>query len=106
MTLSDFNLNAMITDMAVEIFEETSDRDEATDRAHEYADGSEYVIYHHKSHELCQNCNTDYGTDFFQDCGPFDDLDYNKCATIIAYGEINGRLNEALHGLYDMQEAA
>ena len=49
---SDFNLDDMVASWAVEIFEQTADREEGLDLVHQYADGSEWVIYYGKAHEL------------------------------------------------------
>lgn len=102
---TDFNLNAMIADWAVEIFEQTDSLDDACDLVHQYADGTEWVIYYHKAHELCANCNTDAGEEFVEVCGePRGGWTYDGFASAIAFGEINNRLTEAVHGLYEMQE--
>ena len=102
---SEYNLNDMVAAWAVEIFEQAEDQDEAFDLAHQYADGSEWVIYHHKAHELCAACNTDLGEDFIEQFGePEGGWTYNGFASAIAFGEIYGRLQSAIQGLYAMEE--
>ena len=102
---SEYNLNDMVAAWAVEIFEQAEDQDEALDLAHQYADGSEWVIYHHKAHELCAACNTDLGEDFIEQCGePEGGWTYNGFASAIAFGEIYERLQAAIQGLYEMEE--
>lgn len=102
---TDFNLNAMVADWAVEIFEQTDNLDDACDLAHQYADGSEWVIYYHKAHELCANCNIDEGEEFIEGCGePLEGWTYNGFASAIAFGEIYSRLQSAINTLYEMQE--
>ncbi len=97
MTINDYRLDEYAAEIAAEIISECGgERDTAIDRAHEHADGSEWVIYYNKAHELCQNCNTDNGEEFYEDCGPWDDITYNKIATIIAYGELNARIAQAI----------
>ena len=66
------------------------------DGAHEYADGSEWVIYYSKAHELCANCNTDNGEMHLEDVGIPDDVTYDKLASIIAYGELYRRICERI----------
>ena len=107
MTINDYTLNEYAADIADEILRECDgDRNRAMDRAHESADGSEWAIYYHKAHELCQNCNTDNGEQFYEDCGPWDDITYDKIATIIAYGELHARIAQAIDTKIDEAEAA
>ena len=102
---SDFNLDDMVASCAVEIFEQTADREEGLDLVHQYADGSEWVIYYGKAHDLCRNCNTNQGEDFLAECHPDNGLSYNDMASTIAYGEIYTRLSQAVYGLYEMEVA-
>lgn len=104
---TDFNLDDMVASWAVEIFEQTDNEDQAIEWAHQYADGSEWVIYFYKAHELCAGCNTDIGEGFVEDCGePEGGWSYGGFASAIAYGEIVGRLNSAIQGLFEMAEEA
>lgn len=103
---SNYNLDAMVASWAVEIFEQADDQDDANDLAHQYADGSEWVICHYKAHQLCAACNTDAGEDFIADCGePEGGWSYNGFASAIAYGEIYLRLQDAINTLYEIAEA-
>jgi hypothetical protein len=107
MTINDYTLNEYAADIADEIIRECDgDRAAAMDRAHESADGSEWAISYHKAHELCQNCNTDNGEQFCEDCGPWEDVTYDKIATIIAYGELRARIEQAIDAKIDEMEAA
>lgn len=111
MIINDYKLDELAAEIAAEIISECDDaydlnRDDAFDMAHQHADGSEWVIYYSKAHELCQNCNTDNGEQFYEDCGPWDDITYNKIATIIAYGELRARIEQAIHAKIDEAEAA
>ena len=102
---SDFNLNAMTASWAVEIFQQAQDLDEALDLVHQYADGSEWVIYYGKAHQVCQNCNTDLGEEFLEDIGQTcEGMTYDRWASAIAYGEIYTRLGRDVQGLFEMAE--
>ena len=101
---TDYNLDDMVASWAVEIFEQANDADEAHDLASQYADGSEWVIYHYKSHELCLNCNTETGEMHLEDCGIPDGATYNSIGSMIAYFEIESRLNAAIQTLFEMAE--
>ena len=104
---SNYNLDDMVASWAVEIFEQADDQDEAMDLAHQYADGSEWVIYHYKAHELCANCNTDAGECFIAECGePEGGWTYDGSASAIAFGEIYSRLQDAINTLYEVAEEA
>jgi hypothetical protein len=103
-TMNDFQLNAYCNDIAADIVEGAADIDEAMDRASESADGSEHVIYYHKAHKLCAECNTDQGEDFLADCySEGHNKSYDELASIIAYGEILARVQSAI---YELNEAA
>ena len=101
---SDYNLDAMVADWAVEIFEQSDDLDAAIDMAHQYADGTEWVIYYAKAHELCAKCDTDNGEQFLEDVGHPETVTYDSLAVSIAYGEIYSRIVQAVQGLYEMAE--
>lgn len=116
MTINDLTLDQYAADIAGEVLGECiaygelrardGDRDAAVDMAHVHADGSEWAIYYHKAHELCQNCNTDNGEQFFEeqfseDFVPSDDITYDRIATIIAYGELYARIVRAIDAKID-----
>jgi len=104
---SDFNLNAMTRGWAVEIFERSDNLDTAINLAHEYADGTEWVIYHGKSHDLCQHCDTALGEEYLEDVGQTcEGMTYDKWASALAYAEIYQRLCQDITTLFDMIEAA
>ncbi len=105
---SNYNLDDMVASWAVEIFEqEQHNRNAVEDLAHQYADGSEWVIYHYKSHQLCAACSTDAGEDFIAECGePEGGWTYDKFASAIAFGEIYERLQSAINALYEVAEEA
>lgn len=107
MTITDYALDQYAADIADEIIRECDgDRDDAMYLAHEYADSSEWAIYYSKAHELCQNCDIENGERFFEDCGPWDDITYDKIATIIAYGELSARIEMAIDAKIDETLAA
>tara|TARA_R110002110_G_scaffold163351_1_gene363113 strand:+ start:66 stop:479 length:414 start_codon:yes stop_codon:yes gene_type:complete len=106
-TMNDHQLTEYCNDIAKEIAEETSNFDTANEQAHERADGSEYVIYYYKAHQICQNCNIDQGEDFFSDCyGEGHSKSYDEIATIMAYGEIQARISSKLWEIFEAREAA
>ena len=80
------------------------DLDAAIDMAHQYADGTEWVIYYAKAHELCAKCNTDNGEQFLEDVGHPENVTYDSLAVSIAYGEIYSRIAQAVQSLYEMAE--
>ena len=91
--MNDHELDKIAKSYADEIIEECDgDCDDAMDLAHQYADGSEHVIYYYRAHQICQNCNTELGEQFLEDVGPGETPTYNSLATIIAYGELYGRI--------------
>jgi hypothetical protein len=113
--MTDFIINDYILDkecnsLAHEIFDnmlddmasdETPDdyRDTMSDRAHEYADGHEWVIYYYKAVMLCAHCNIDQGEEFLENTGMPETPTFQGLATIIAYGEILARIETVLNEL-------
>ena len=95
--INDFILDNIAKDYAKEILEQTQDYDVAYELAHQYADGSEWAIYYYNAQMLCLNCETDHGEDFLDDCYAGDRLTYKKMATVIAYGELLGRIMSAIN---------
>lgn len=77
--MNDYQLSEYAKSCALDIVAEfkrqypgesvSDNRDDLSDQVHEYADGSEHVIYYHKAHDICQNCNTDDGEAFLEDVG-------------------------------------
>ena len=84
----------------------SADEDDIQNSVHEYADGSEHVIYYYKAHAICQNCNTDSGEEFLADVGNPDPVTYDSLATTIAYGEIRARIKLAVDALLKELEQA
>lgn len=68
---------------------------EAEDFICESVDGSEWVIYYYKAHQVCQNCNTDQGAQWLEDCG-LSGESYDDYATKLAYGELYSRASQML----------
>jgi len=103
---TDYNLNAYASEIAVDIFaEHCLDRDAAQESVCQSVDGSEWVIYHHKAHELCLNCNTDQGEQAIDDMGGFPaNSTYNSMASLIVYNEIEARVSDALNTLFKIAE--
>ena len=68
---------------------------DARDLAHEYADGSQWVIYCDRAHELCRNCDIDDGKEYVRDTLAHA-IGYNEMASLIAYGELHARILRAI----------
>tara|TARA_R100001086_G_C11760939_1_gene238109 strand:- start:132 stop:467 length:336 start_codon:yes stop_codon:yes gene_type:complete len=95
--LNDYKLDEYAKSYAKEILEEVSNHGgDEYDLAHEFVDSSPWVIYYHKAHQICQNCNIENGEQYYEDCGPWEDLTYNGIASIIAYGELHARVCQAI----------
>jgi len=104
--MNNFYLTEYCNDIAAEIARDARDFDHAIDWAHESADGSEYVIYYHKAHDVCQNCNIEQGEDFFADCyGKEHGKSYDEIACIMSYGEINARICSKLWEIFEARES-
>ena len=81
-----------------EAFEGLTEIDLALDLVHEHADACEHVIYYHKAHAICQNCNTENGEAFIEECGGFgENVTYDSIAAKIAYAELRTRIEERLY---------
>ena len=81
-------------------------RDDMMDLAHEAADGHNWVIYNYKALKLCADCSLEYGEDFLSDVG-FEwgpDSTIYSVATMIAYGEIRGRVECILSEMIEEAE--
>ena len=117
---TDFEINDAILwqearELAREIFDEcTRDmaddetpetyRGDMSDRAHEAADRHNWVIYTYKARKLCANCDTQRGEEFLDDVGPGENPTYDSLGTLIAYGELRGRIEEEIQDLVDAWE--
>ena len=95
--LNDYKLDEYAKSYAKEILEEVSNHGgDEYDLAHEFVDSSPWVIYYHKAHQICQNCNTENGEAFLEDVGSPAPVTYNSLAVTIAYGELHARVCQAL----------
>jgi hypothetical protein len=115
--ISDHLLSKECDEIAQEIFDEVMGeaapdedaefhRETMDDRAHESADGHQWVIYNHKALMLCAHCDTSLGGDFLSDIGMPEDPDLYKIACMIAFGEMRGRIGEKLAQLIEEWEPA
>ena len=102
--MNDYQLDQYCESIAQEIVRDARDLEQALDWASESADGSEYVIYHHKAHELCQNCSVDQGEAFVAECWANEPMTYDEMACRIAYGEIDTRVREFVWKLWEEKE--
>ncbi len=80
-------------------------RDEMTDRAHETADGHEWVIYNYKALMICAHCDVSEGEAFREDVGMPSEVTIYKLACMIVYGEMRARIEAKLQELADEWEA-
>lgn len=112
--MSDFQINDSILTkecdkIAREIFDDVMSgregddpdyyRDDMDERAHEGADGHQWVIYNYKALMLCAHCNTDFGDELLSDVGMPQDPTLHSIACLIAYGEMRGRIMEEIDRL-------
>jgi hypothetical protein len=102
--MNDYQLDQYCESIAQDIVRDARDLDQAMDWASESADSSEYVVYYHKAHELCQNCNTDQGEDFVAECWAGETMTYDEMACRIAYGEIDARVRGFVWKLWEEKE--
>lgn len=110
--MNDHVLTQECDELAKDIFEEMLDdmaddetpeyhEDDMRDKAHEMADSHQWVIYTHHALQICANCNTEIGEAFLEDTGMPDEPTFHGLATIIAYGEVRGRIDEELSRLIE-----
>lgn len=120
--MNDFQINDHILakecdELAREIFAEAIEdmdgdetpetyRDDMMDRAHETADGHEWVIYTYKAHLLCAHCNTDQGEEFLEGVGMPGAPTYDGLGSLIAYGEMRARIEQEIERLIEEWEPA
>lgn len=74
---------------------------EWSDRAHEYADGSQNVIYTYRALQICANCDTTLGEEFLEDIGMPENPTFEGLATLIVYGEMRARIEESIRELIE-----
>jgi len=112
--INDYLLDQYARSCAEEIMSEarTYPDSEIADMVHQHADGSEYVIYPYRAHQLCLYCNTDNGEVFVEDCYSGHDWSengfsvYDNVACAIAYGELQARIFEAIGEIEKEDEEA
>ena len=103
--MNDHKLNQYCKDLAREIFDNMTSEDDAQEQIWERIDGCEYVIYHHKAHEICQNCDVSKGEYWAENLGICDDETlvsisaYNTIASNLAFGELLERTREEFQKL-------
>lgn len=103
--MNDNQLDEYCNTIAEDICRDARDWDQALDWAHESADSSEYAIYIHKAHELCQSCDISQGEEFAQDCFGDKFKTYDELACLIAYGEIRARVEARVWAIFEEREA-
>lgn len=117
--MSEFQINDGILwreckELAEEIFRDVMEsnpgsspedlREEMFDRAHETADSHQWVIYTYKAKMLCAHCDTTKGEDFLEDVGLPESPTFDSLATMIAFAEMRGRVEEELQELIEAYE--
>jgi hypothetical protein len=103
--INDFSLTEYCNSIADDIFADAPTFDDAMDWATESADGSKYVIYYAKAHDLCRNCDTTHGEEFVAECFSDTPMSYDDMACRIAYGEIYNRIQARLWAMNEEQAA-
>lgn len=105
---NDYQLDALAHRLAVEILAEVKEYGGyVDDLISQYADCDEHVIYYHKAHAICQNCDVTHGEDFVRDIGePKDGWTYDGMASTMAYGELQARISMAVEAIREEDEAA
>lgn len=119
--MSDFQINDRILSdecegLARDIFDEVMAqyagenpedyRDEMDDRAHQKADGHQWVIYNYQALMLCAHCDVSQGEEFLEDVGMPEEVTIHKLACTIAYGEIRARIMDEINDLIEAWEPA
>ena len=79
--------------------------DEMMERAHEAADGHQWVIYTHYALSICAHANTDQGEQLVDDIGAPVPFSLASVASLIAYGEMRARIETEIQRLVDDYEA-
>jgi hypothetical protein len=104
MTINDHTLDEYCRSIAEDIVRDADSEEQAMDWACEAADSTEWAIYYHKAHELCQNCNTESGEDFVSEFWADGPMTYDEMACRIAYGEIDTRVRLFVYDLWQEKE--
>ncbi len=103
--INDFELTREANSIAGEILSEMLEDgahallERCCDRAHEVADGHQWVIYHFKALMLCAYCDTHQGEDLAEEMGfpPEKYVDIGSHASMVAYGELKSRIESRLY---------
>lgn len=116
--INDYALTREAESLAAEIFEDFKERNggaafdaeayesDMMDRAHEAADGHQWVIYTHHAIRLCAECDISAGEEFVEEVGMPSPVTFGGLASVIAYGELRARIESALHDLIQAWEPA
>ena len=99
--INDFVLDEIAKDYAKEIFNQVNNIDDGYDLTYSFAECCEWVIYTHKAHLLCLNCNTDNGQDYVNDCHAGEAMTYDEMGSAYAFGELHSRIMSALNDLFE-----
>lgn len=70
-----------------------------SEKVWEFADNSEHVIYTHKAHAICQNCNTHAAQEALEELHDGSFLSYDELAHQLAFLEIKIATQAALDNL-------
>lgn len=107
-TINDYMVNQEAAQLARCAFEESqtySDCD-ADESLWWMVDGHEWVIYSYKAKLLCALCDTSDGEDFLSDMGDHVFSDFDKHASLLAFGTLLTKAREELAVLqFDQEEA-
>lgn len=106
---NDYELNQLANDYAQMIIDEEREAHPedfkdyletyGDEKAWEFADNSEHVIYTYKAHAICQNCNINEAEATFGEYHDGSFLTYDELATRLAFLELKGRTIHALYAL-------
>lgn len=77
-------------------FADDSTLDDMRDRAHETADGHQWVIYTHYCREIYAACDLTRGEEFLEDVGMPETPTLDGLITIVVYAEMRARIEECL----------
>jgi hypothetical protein len=118
---SDYALTKEAKSLAQEIFDTFKDdngganfdaeasRDDMNDRAYEYADQSEHVIYTSRAIAICGNCDTDDGEEWLEGMygTPFDGCEtFGEVCTRLAFATLYTAIQNELDTLIEAWEPA
>lgn len=113
--ITDYGLTRECEQLAKEIFDEIvadlapdetpeDKRDEMSDRAHETADGHQWVIYTQSAMRICAECDISQGEESLEEVGAPDPFTLDAAISIAAYGEMRARIEQALDELLSAWE--